>query len=118
VVPAQIAVVVHRRLGDRVARSLLLSGDKLSAERALALGLADEVGADLAAAVTHRISALRRAAPGAVAHTKAMLSMLNRPQARDLTAQAAIKFVANLRSPEATEGLAAFASKRKPGWAA
>lgn len=116
VVPAQIAVFVHRRLGDRAARRLLLSGEKLSAEQALALGLADEVGDDLPAAVAQRISVLRRAAPGAVAHTKALLCMLNRPPAHDLPAQAAIKFVANLRSPEAAEGLAAFAGKRKPGW--
>lgn len=118
VVPAQIAVVVHRRLGDRAARRLLLSGEKLSADQALALGLADEVAADLQAAVAQRISVLRRAAPGAVAHTKALLCMLNTPVAHDLPAQAAIKFVANLRSPEAAEGLAAFAGKRKPGWAA
>lgn len=118
VVPAQIAAFVHRRLGDRVARRLLLSGEKLSADQALALGLVDELAADLQAAVSQRISVLRRAAPAAVAHTKALLCMLNRPVAHDLPAQAAIKFVANLRSPEAAEGLAAFAAKRKPGWAA
>lgn len=118
VVPAQIAVVVHRRLGDRVARRLLLSGEKLLVDQALALGLTDEVAGDLQAAVTQRISVLRRAAPGAVAHTKALLYMLNQPPAQDLPAQAAIKFVANLRSPEAAEGLTAFAAKRRPEWAA
>ncbi|RZJ24849.1 MAG: enoyl-CoA hydratase/isomerase family protein [Haliea sp.] len=118
VVPAQIAAVVHRRLGDRVARQLLLSGDRLSADQALALGLADELAADLQAAVSRRIERLRRAAPGAVAHTKALFFMLNQPPAPELPAQAAIKFVANLRSAEAAEGLAAFAAKRKPGWAA
>lgn len=117
VVPAQIAAFVHRRLGDRAARQLLLSGDKLSADQALALGLADIVASDLQAAVTQRISALRRAAPGAVAHTKALFCLINRPPAPDLPMQAAIKFVANLRSPEAAEGLAAFAARRKPGWA-
>ena len=118
VVPAQIAAVVHRRLGDRVARHLLLSGDRLSADQALALGLADELAADLQAAVSRRIERLRRAAPGAVAHTKALFFMLNQPPAHDLPAQEAIKFVASLRSAEAAEGLAAFAARRKPGWAA
>lgn len=117
VVPAQIAPFVHRRLGDRLARQLMLSGEKLSAQQALAQGLVDEVADDLPAAVASRISALRRAAPGAVAHTKALLCILNQVPAPDLPAQAAIKFVANLRSPEAAEGLAAFAGKRKPGWA-
>jgi isohexenylglutaconyl-CoA hydratase len=110
--------VVHRRLGDRVARRLLLSGEKLSADQALALGLADELAADLQAAVAQRVGMLRRSAPGAVAHTKALLHMLNQASAHDLPGRAAIKFVANLRSPEAAEGLAAFAGKRKPRWAA
>jgi isohexenylglutaconyl-CoA hydratase len=118
VVPAQITPVVHRRLGDRLARQLLLSGEKLAAQQALAHGLVDEVADDLPAAVARRISALRRAAPGAVAHTKALLVMLNQAPALDLPEQAAIKFAANLRSPEAAEGLSAFAGKRKPGWAA
>jgi isohexenylglutaconyl-CoA hydratase len=117
VVPAQIAPVVHRRLGDRLARQLLLSGEKFSAQHALAQGLVDEVADDLPAAVAARIRALRLAAPGAVRHTKALLCMLNQAPAQDLPAQAAIKFAANLRSPEAAEGLAAFAQKRKPGWA-
>lgn len=118
VVPAQIAPFVHRRLGDRLARQLLLSGERLVAQQALAQGLVDEVADDLPAAVARRIGALRRAAPGAVAHTKALLCMMNQAPAIDLPAQAAIKFAANLRSPEAAEGLAAFAGKRKPGWAA
>uniref|UniRef100_UPI001805889A enoyl-CoA hydratase/isomerase family protein n=1 Tax=Polaromonas sp. TaxID=1869339 RepID=UPI001805889A len=51
VVPAQIAPFVHRRLGDRLARHLMLSGEKLSAQQALAQGLVDEVADDLPAAV-------------------------------------------------------------------
>lgn len=117
VVPAQIAPFVHRRLGDRLARQLMLSGEKFSAEQALAQGLVDEVADDLPSAVASRISALRRAAPGAVAHTKALLFLLNQAPAPDLPTQFAIKFAANLRSPEAADGLAAFAGKRKPRWA-
>ncbi len=118
VVPAQIAPFVHRRLGDRLARQLLLSGEKLVAHQALAQGLVDEIADDLPAAVARRINALRRAAPGAVAHTKSLLFMINQGAAIDLPAQAAIKFAANLRSPEAAEGLSAFAGKRKPRWTA
>ena len=118
VVPAQIAPFVQRRLGDRVARQMLLSGQKISAAQALALGLVDEVDDDLSAVVARRISQLRRAAPGAVAHTKNLLSLLNQTAAADFAAQAAIKFASNLRSAEAAEGLAAFTDKYKPGWAA
>lgn len=118
VVPAQIAPFVQRRLGDRVARQMMLSGQKISSTQALALGLVDAVDDDLTAAVAQRISQLRRAAPGAVAHTKSLLSLLNQAEAPVFAAKAAIKFAANLRSAEAVEGLAAFAQKRKPGWAA
>ncbi|MFI5447088.1 enoyl-CoA hydratase/isomerase family protein [Polaromonas sp. UC242_47] len=118
VVPAQIAPFVHRRLGDRAARQMMLSGQKLSATQALALGLVDEVVDDVDAAVAQRLRVLRLAAPGAVAHTKHLLSMLNQAESHEFTAQAAIKFAANLRSAEAAEGLAAFAGKRAPGWAA
>lgn len=118
IVPAQIAPFVHRRLGDRLARQMLLSGEKYSAQQALTLGLVDQLADDLPAALAQQIATLRRAAPGAVAHTKALLHMLNQTPAQDLTAQAAIKFAASLRSAEAAEGLATFAGKRKPGWAA
>jgi len=118
VVPAQIAPVLHRRLGDRLACQMLLSGATCDAQQALALGLVDEVAGDLEDAVQRRITALRRAAPGAVAHTKALLCMLNQSSAPDFAGQAAIKFAANLRSTEAAEGLAAFAGKRPPGWVA
>ncbi|MDW5443986.1 enoyl-CoA hydratase-related protein [Polaromonas sp. SM01] len=117
VVPAQIAPFVHRRLGDREARQMMLSGQKLSATQALAVGLVDEVAEDVDAAVAQRLRALRLAAPGAVAHTKSLLFMLNQAVAAEFTAQAAMKFAANLRSSEAAEGLAAFAGKRSPGWA-
>ena len=118
VVPAQIAPFVQRRLGDRLARQMLLSGKNMSAARALAVGLVDEVHDELDAAVAQRIGELRRAAPHAVAHTKSLFLLLNQAVAPDFPAQAAIKFAATLRSAEAAEGLAAFAHKRQPGWAA
>lgn len=117
VVPAQIAPFVHRRLGDRLARQLLLGAGKLTAEQALTIGLVDELHEDLAAAVSARISGLRRAAPAAVAHTKELLGVINRGAPAKFPEQAAIRFATGLRSQEAAEGLAAFAQKRKPGWA-
>ncbi len=118
VVPAQIAPFVHRRLGDRVARQMMLSGQRISAVQALACGLVDEVNDNLSVAVANRISELRRAAPRAVAHAKSLLSLVNQAEAPDFAVREAIKFAANLRSAEAAEGLTAFTQKRKPGWAA
>ncbi len=120
IVPAQIAPFVLRRLGDRAARQCLLRGRKWNAPEALALGLVDQVhpAAQLAAAVQAELAQLRSAAPGAVAATKALLLEEKTLETPDLLALAAIKFAARLRSAEAAEGLAAFAQKRKPQWAA
>ena len=119
VVPAQIAPFVLRRLGDRAARQMLLTGRKFSAAQAQALGLVDAVlaPAELAAAVQKQLAQLHVAAPGAVAAAKNLISEANTAYAIALLDDAAIKFAANLRSPEAAEGLAAFAHKRKPEWA-
>jgi isohexenylglutaconyl-CoA hydratase len=120
VVPAQIAPFVQMRLGDKTARSLLLTGAKHSAAQMQALGLVDTVvgqGA-LAAEVVARITTLRSTAPQAIAASKHLLLMPFMPLAPEICAQAAIKFAAGLRSPEAAEGLSAFAQKRKPAWLA
>jgi isohexenylglutaconyl-CoA hydratase len=120
VVPAQIAPFVQWRLGDKAARSLLLTGAKQSAAQMQALGLVDAVVGreELAAKVLERIASLRSAAPQAVAASKHLLLMPLRPLASEILARAAIEFASGLRSPEAAEGLNAFAQKRKPSWAA
>jgi isohexenylglutaconyl-CoA hydratase len=118
VVPAQIAPLVQRRLGERLARQMLLSGQKISADQALACGLVDAVHDALAPAVAQRIAALRASAPQAVAATKSLFLLMNQAVAPDFKGYAAIKFAAGLRSAEAAEGLAAFGQKRKAGWAA
>ena len=115
--PAQIAPFVSARLGDRVARQCLLQGLSFKAEAALALGLVDELtDGDLASALEDRLQRLRRAAPGAVASTKHLLQRM-RGRAPDLRDEAAIAFAAALRSPEANDGLAAFAKKQPAPWA-
>ncbi len=118
VVPAQIAPFVQWRLGDRAARGVLLGGARHSAAQMQALGLVDAVvtGDAMASAVQQRIASLRAAAPQAVAASKRLLLQPFMPLAQSIIAQAAIEFAANLRTKEASEGLAAFAQKRKPRW--
>ncbi len=131
VVPAQIAPFVQRRLGDKAARALLLTGAKHSAAQMQALGLVDAVASGevsgevnavansevLAAEVQTRIAGLRVVAPQAVAASKRLLFMPFVPIAQGIRAQAAIEFATSLRSPECAEGLNAFAQKRKARWA-
>jgi len=117
IAPAQIAAFVWRRLGDAAARQCLLQARKFDAREAQRLGLVDEVADDLPAATRVLIDRLRLMAPDAVAATKRLLNDLATHATPDLRPQAALAFAASLRSPEAPEGLNAFAKKRKPRWA-
>jgi isohexenylglutaconyl-CoA hydratase len=118
IAPAQIAPFVWKRLGDRAARQCLLQGRRFGADEARAMGLVDELAEDLPRTTSALLERLRVAAPDALAATKRLLNELGIHAVKDLRPQAAQAFAASLRSPEAPEGLAAFAKKRAPRWAA
>ena len=114
--PAQIAPFVWQRLGESAALQCLLQGLSYTAAHALQLGLVNEViEQDSDEAWPKILSRLLRAAPGAVASTKQLLRSLRGPvpDLRDAAAQA---FAHSLRSPEAAQGLAAFARKQPAPW--
>jgi len=117
-VPAVISPYVVRKIGLAAARELFLTGERLAAKRAAALGLVQRVVAPgaLDAAVDERVGELLRAAPGAVAAAKALLrAVAGRPveTVSELVCQALAQRRA---SAEAEDGLLAFLEKRKPGW--
>jgi methylglutaconyl-CoA hydratase len=118
VVPAVISAVALRRLSGRAAAELYLTGEVFDAPRAAAVGLltAAVPAAELDAAVDGYLASLLRAAPGALAGTKALL---RRAPAGDLDAELAVLTelsVSYFRSAEAAEGMAAFRAKRDPSW--
>lgn len=117
IAPAQIAPFVWSRLGDRTARQLLLEGRRFDALEALQIGLVDELAEDLAAGTRAQLDRLQAAAPDAVAATKRLLQALGAHAVKDLRQEAARAFAASLRSPEAAQGLAAFAKRHAPPWA-
>jgi len=117
IAPAQIAPFVWKRLGDRATRQLLLQARRFDASEAQALGLVDHVADDLAAATTACLQSLLASAPGAVAATKRLLQQVQSHAVKDVRFDAAHVFAASLRSPEAPEGIAAFAKKRAAPWA-
>jgi len=120
VVPAIIAVTVLPRLLPRAAHELFLTGETFDAARAAGVGLINSaVPADrLDAEVARYVDLLRRGAPGALAATKALVQ---RPLGDDLDAAFAAMQELSARhfaSEEGQEGMAAFAEKRPPSWAA
>ncbi|MFW2854530.1 enoyl-CoA hydratase/isomerase family protein [Sphingomonas sp. TX0543] len=118
-VAAQIAPFVVARLGLATTRRLALTGSKLNAAQAAAVGLVDELLADRAA-LDERLDALladvQACAPAALAATKSLLDGLS---GLDLAtfAQTAADVFADAVAGEGAEGIAAFKQKRAPAWA-
>ena len=120
VVPAQIAAFLVERVGASQARRLAVTGGKLGAAQALAIGLVHEVhddGAALDAALAATLAQTLRCAPGAIAATKALMARALHTPAADLVDDAARVFAAAARGPEGTEGMTAFLQTRAPAWA-
>ena len=99
-------------------RELFLSGERISADQANALGLVNDVvtHVNLTKRVEEKVSNLLTSGPHALAVSKELLSKISRmplSEARDYTA----KVIAQLRcGDEAQEGMTAFLEKRKPNW--
>jgi len=116
--PAQIAPFVAQRVGVGAAQRLMLTGRRIGAAQALAVGLVDEAlePSALDARLASLLGELGRAEPAALRATKAILKQrAQAPLAVTLDAAAQL-FAAALRSGTASEGLAAFAAKRAPRW--
>ena len=77
ILPALISPYVIRRLGDRAARELMLTGERFDAAAALRYGLIHHVtsAAELDARVEERIAALLAGAPRAQGRIKALLEL-------------------------------------------
>ena len=118
-VPAQISAFLVERIGASQARRLAVTGGRLDAAQALAIGLVHEVHADgaaLDAALASVLAQTLRCAPGAVAATKALMARALHTPAADLVDDAARLFAQAARGPEGIEGMTAFLQKRSPSW--
>lgn len=118
--PAQIAPFVAARLGERTALRLMATGQRVGGVDAQRLGLVDELvpAAELDAALQRWAANLQRAEPQALRATRAILRRAASQGLGETLDFAADRFARSLRSGTASEGLAALAAKRPPGWAA
>jgi len=112
------AVAVARKVGRGRAMELLLTGTPIDAATALGWGLVNRVVPleELPGAVTdlaHRIAAL--SAPVLANGKRTFYAQIDQPLGAAYTT-AAEAMVCDLSSPDATEGIAAFLSKRPPTW--
>jgi isohexenylglutaconyl-CoA hydratase len=119
VVPAQIAPYLVERIGYSQAKRLAVSGARLDAAAALAIGLVHEAHAAdaLDAALARVIGSILQCAPDAVAQTKRLVALARFKPPVDLVAEAAEVFSRAVQGAEGIEGTTAFLHKRKPNWA-
>jgi methylglutaconyl-CoA hydratase len=117
--PATISPFVMAKIGAR-ARRWFLTAEAFDASTAQALGLVDEVAIDADAAqavVSHWLTHIGQAAPGAVADAKRLaLDFAGQPISDDLRADTARRIAARRTGAEGREGIAAFLNKGTPSW--
>jgi methylglutaconyl-CoA hydratase len=119
VAPAVISVVCLQVMHRRDAQELLLTGERVDAERALRAGLLTAVAPEegLDAMVAGYVEALRAGGPQALARTKELLRRIpavSIDEGFTITAQMSAELFA---SDEARVGMTAFIEKRLPEWA-
>jgi methylglutaconyl-CoA hydratase len=118
ILPGLISPYVIRRLGDRRARELMLTGERFGALTALDVGLVHHVVAtdNLDGKVAERASELLKGGPAAQARIKQLFGEWANT-GWDAYRTALPRTLAELRgTDEARDGLAAFFEKRKPEW--
>jgi methylglutaconyl-CoA hydratase len=118
-VAGMVMTLLRRRALERDARELLLTGELVDAERALAMGLVNRVVAPEKLVPAAELLAMEvvQGGPQAIAHTKALFNRLwPRPFADDLEEALALHKEVRVSS-EAAEGMLAFLEKRSTRWA-
>jgi len=119
VIPAMISVVVLPKLGVHHGMRLFLTGETFGAAQARDYGLLHRVvpAAELTAAVGKEIEAIALGGPNAVREAKRLVRTIPRLSMADGFAYTQEKIAELFASPEAAEGMTAFAARRKPRWA-
>jgi methylglutaconyl-CoA hydratase len=119
VIPALISVVCIPKLGIQNAMWLFLTGERLTAARAVALGLIHRAvpAAELDAAVEEVVGLVRLGGPNAVREAKQLVRRIPTLPMDEGFEYAAARITELFASEEAAEGMRAFLEKRKARWA-
>ncbi|MGW8815627.1 enoyl-CoA hydratase-related protein [Gordonia terrae] len=119
VIPAVISAVMRRRMSPQRMHEMFLAAETFDADWAVQAGLIDRVvdPADLEHEVSALIDSFRRAAPSALAGAKKLVRSDESATAlrRELD-ELAVLSQRYFESPDAREGMTAFAEKREPAW--
>lgn len=118
VAPAVISVTCLKVMHRRAAQELLLTGDRVDADRALEAGLVTRVAAPdaLDAVVAGYVDSLVQGGPQALARTKELLRRIPAMPRDEAFAAAAQLSAETFASDEAREGMTAFLERRPAAW--
>ncbi|MCW2311114.1 enoyl-CoA hydratase/isomerase family protein [Rhodoferax antarcticus] len=119
IIPAVISPYVLRAIGPRHALRYFQSAERITAKRALDIGLVNEVTAvdGLDAGMAALIEPLLAGAPGAQKAAKDLIEAIKGRPIDDSTREETAQRIARQRAtPEGRDGVAAFLEKRAPAW--
>jgi methylglutaconyl-CoA hydratase len=113
-----VLTFLRRQLRERNIRELLLGGELIDAERALAMGLINRVvpGDEVMNEALKFADSVLEGAPNAVRQTKRMIEELGSTSVKQDLERALKHHMQARSSAEAREGIGAFNEKRKPNW--
>ena len=117
-VPACISPYVIKRVGERIARELFITGERIDAQRAFQFGMVNQVAPEdkLDQAIDERIKLLLSSGPEAISMCKDLLQKVPGMSSQEFKKYTA-EVIAKMRiSDEGQEGMNAFLEKRKPKW--
>ena len=120
VIPATIAVVLVPKIGEARALELCLTGDVFDGRAAAAYGLLNAAAPDgaLDEVVGRYVASLLKGAPTALAGTKRCVRDVPKLSMAAAFEEMGQRSARSFASEDAREGMAAFAEKRAPRWAA
>jgi methylglutaconyl-CoA hydratase len=119
IIPAVISPYVLRAIGSRQALRYFQSAERISAERALAIGLVHEVAPleQLDAAVAALVKPLLAGGPLAQQAAKELIAAVQGQPLDERTLEDTAQRIARQRrTDEARDGVSAFLDKRAPAW--
>lgn len=119
IIPAVISPYVLRAIGPRHALRYFQSGERIGAERALAIGLVGEVveREALDDAVAALADLLRQGGPRAQQAAKELIAAVaGQPIGPEIGEETARRIARQRATDEARDGIAAFLEKRPPAW--
>lgn len=121
IIPSAISPYVLRAIGPRHALRYFQSAERISAERALAIGLVGEVvpREALDSAIASLAATLRQGGPLAQQAAKSLIAAVaGRPIDDAISEETAQRIARQRATAEAREGVSAFLDKRPPAWLA